>query len=161
MNRRELAIALAALLRTNIAVRSASSNASSLAVGNATRSTMQHRPVNPSDNSYAQAHEVTDLARLLFVSGQVPADDEGKVPADFAAQCRLTWANVERQLHAGGMTLDNIVKVTTFLSDRRYRRENYEVRKAVLGPRQPAITILIAGIYDEAWLLEIEVVAAA
>jgi hypothetical protein len=31
----------------------------------------------------------------------------------------------------------------------------------VLGDRSPALTIVIAGIYDEAWLLEIEAVAAA
>jgi hypothetical protein len=30
-----------------------------------------------------------------------------------------------------------------------------------LGERTPAITIILAGIYDEAWLLEIEAVAAA
>jgi len=122
---------------------------------------VSHRPINPGDNAFAQAHEVTNPSRWLFVSGQVPADEADNVPADFAAQCRLTWANVERQLRDGGMTLDDVVKVTTFLSDRRYRRENYEVRKAVLGPRRPAITIIIADIYDEAWLLEIEVVAAA
>lgn len=121
---------------------------------------MRHGPINAGDNAFAQAHEVIDPSRLLFVSGQVPADDEGKVPAAFADQCRLAWANVERQLRAGGMTLDNVVKVTTFLSDRRYRRENYEVRKAVLGSRAPALTIIVTDIYDEAWLLEIEVVAA-
>jgi len=71
------------------------------------------------------------------------------------------WINVEAQLKAAGMTLDNLVKVTTFLSDRRYRRENYEVRMEVLGERSPALTVIITGIYDEAWLLEIEAIAAA
>lgn len=52
-------------------------------------------------------------------------------------------------------------KVTTFLSDRKYRRENYEVRTEVLGERLPALTIIIAGIYEEKWLLEIEAIAAA
>lgn len=48
-----------------------------------------------------------------------------------------------------------------YLSDRRYRQENYEVRHQVLGGRTPALTIVITGIYDEAWLLETEAVAAA
>lgn len=123
---------------------------------------MTHKPVNPTGGgAFAHAHEVSGASRLLFVSGQVPADEAGDVPSDFPAQCRLVWANVEKQLHAAGMTLDNLVKVTTFLADRRYRRDNAEVRKAVLGARAPAVTIIITGIYDEAWLLEIEAVAAA
>jgi len=122
---------------------------------------MNHRPVNPTEMSYAQAHEVTNASRLLFISGQVPSDSDDHVPADFKSQCRLVWANVEAQLKAAGMTLDNLVKVTTFLSDRRYRQENYEVRMGVLGERSPALTVIITGIYDEAWLLEIEAIAAA
>jgi 2-iminobutanoate/2-iminopropanoate deaminase len=59
------------------------------------------------------------------------------------------------------MSLDNLVKVTTYLSDRRYGRENSEIRQEVLGGRAPALTVVIAGIYDEAWLLEIEALAVA
>lgn len=121
----------------------------------------RHRVHSPTTSSYCQAHEVSGASRLLFISGQVPADAAGQVPGDFKAQCRLTWSNVMAQLGAAGMTLDDLVKVTVFLSDRRYRQENYEVRSEVLGPRSPALTIIITGIYDPAWLLEIEAVAAA
>jgi 2-iminobutanoate/2-iminopropanoate deaminase len=112
-------------------------------------------------SAYCQAHEVTGARRLLFVSGQVPADRDGNVPPDFPAQARLAWSNVAAQLTSAGMTLDDLVKVTIFLADRRYRADNAAVRKEVLGDRAPALTIVIAGIYDEAWLLEIEAVAAA
>ena len=122
---------------------------------------MEHRSHHPTEVSYAQAHEVRGATRWLFISGQVPADAEGQVPADFRGQCLLAWANVRAQLEAAGMSLDDLVKVTVFLSDRRYRQENYEVRHEVLGGRTPALTIIITGIYDEAWLLEIEAVAAA
>ena len=119
------------------------------------------RPINPTSVSYAGACEVAAGSRLLFVSGQVPERADGSVPQDFTAQCRLTWANIERQLQDAGMSLDNLVKVTTFLSDRRYRTDNSLVRREVLQDRTPAVTIIIAEIYDEAWLLEIEVIAAA
>ena len=121
----------------------------------------RHRAHAPSPLSYCQAHEVSGATRLLFISGQVPADAAGQVPGEFKAQCRLAWSNVVAQLDAAGMTLDDLVKVTVFLSDRRYRQDNYEVRSEVLGPRSPALTIIITGIYDPAWLLEIEAVAAA
>jgi 2-iminobutanoate/2-iminopropanoate deaminase len=123
---------------------------------------LKSRPINPTDSSYAQAHEVPASARVLYISGQIPEAEDDSVPKDFRAQCRLTWANIEKQLKAADMTLQNLVKITVFLSDRKYRRENYEVRAEVLGKTvSPAMTIIITGIYDEAWLLEIEAIAAA
>jgi enamine deaminase RidA (YjgF/YER057c/UK114 family) len=58
------------------------------------------------------------------------------------------------------MDFSNLVKLTVFLSDRQYRAGHAEVRKALLGPLSPAMTIVITDIYDEKWLLEIEAVAA-
>jgi enamine deaminase RidA (YjgF/YER057c/UK114 family) len=115
----------------------------------------------PPPSRYAQAFEVAGASRLLFVSGQIPVSTTGEVPTEFGAQCRLCWRNIEAQLRAANMTLANIVKVTIFLSDRRYSAENREIRQAVLGEHRPALTAIITGIFDEAWLLEIEAVAAA
>ena len=109
---------------------------------------------------YAQAVRVEGARDLLFVSGQIPVDRDGAVPEAFEEQCRLVWRNIEAQLRAGGMGLADIVKVTTFLSDRAYREDNSAIRQEVLAGLTPALTIIIAGIYDPAWLLEIEVVAA-
>lgn len=126
---------------------------------------MDIRAVNAADapaakGGYAQAVEVTGSSRLLFVSGQVPTTQDGTVPDTFREQSRLAWANVEAQLRAAGMTLDNLVKVTIFLADRRDAMENRAVRAEVLGARSPAMTVIIAGIFDAAWLIEIEAVAA-
>ena len=122
-------------------------------------------PVNAPDaprpgGGYAQAVRLSDFEELLFVSGQIPVDAAGTVPEAFAEQCRLVWRNVEAQLVVAGMGLGDIVKVTTFLSDRAYAEENSAIRQEVLAGLTPALTIIIAGIYDPAWLLEIEVVAA-
>lgn len=110
--------------------------------------------------NYSQALEISGCERLLFVSGQIPETASGEVPEDFASQCRLVWSNVEAQLRAAGMSFDNLVKVTTFLSDRRHGPENSAIRQQVLGDRSPALTVIVAGIYDERWLLEIEAIAA-
>jgi len=82
------------------------------------------------------------------------------VPDGFEAQCRLVWQNIDAQLAAAGMTRRDLVKITTYLSDRKFRDLNSRVRREVLGDHLPALTIIIAGIYDEAWLLEIEAIAA-
>jgi 2-iminobutanoate/2-iminopropanoate deaminase len=113
----------------------------------------------PADG-YAQAVRLTEFEALVFVSGQIPMDAVGGVPEAFADQCRLVWRNVESQLRAAGLGLGDIVKVTTFLADRAHAQENSAIRQEVLAGLTPALTIIIAGICDPAWLLEIEVIAA-
>jgi 2-iminobutanoate/2-iminopropanoate deaminase len=127
---------------------------------------MQIKHVNAPDapaaqGGYSQAVEIVGATRVLHISGQIPVDVGGAVPPDFPAQARLVWKNVEVQLRAAGMSLDNLVKVTTFLSDRKYALENRTARAEILGGRKPALTVIIAGIFDDAWLLEIEAVAMA
>ncbi len=115
----------------------------------------------PVEGSYPQAVEVTGPRRWLYLSGQIPVAPDGSLAPDFIGQCEQVWDNIEAQLAAAGMTLDNVVKATTFLSDRRYALENREVRLRRLAGRQPALTVIVTGIFDEAWLVEIEAVAAA
>jgi enamine deaminase RidA (YjgF/YER057c/UK114 family) len=123
-------------------------------------------PVSPesapdTSGGYVNALQVDGVARLLFISGQIPEDRDGHVPDDIEEQCRFVWANVTAALHAAGMDVRNLVKVTTFLSDRRYSAVNTAVRQQVLGDHQPALTVIITGIFDSKWLLEVEAIAAA
>ena len=127
---------------------------------------MQKRIINATDapapaGTYSQAIEVQNATRTLYVSGQIPVAVDGAVPGDFTSQARLAWQNVVAQLHAADMTLDNLIKVTIFLSDRRYIPEYRQVRSEFLGDRRPALTCIITGIFDTAWLLEIEAIACA
>ncbi len=127
---------------------------------------MHKREINSPDaplpaGGYAQAIEVTNNARTLYISGQIPVAKDGAIPDDFEGQCWLAWRNLEAQLHSAGMTFDNLVKVTVFLSDRAYALDNRRVRAKVLGERKIAMTVVIAGIFDESWLLEIEGIATA
>jgi enamine deaminase RidA (YjgF/YER057c/UK114 family) len=114
----------------------------------------------PPWGGYSQALLLTGASRFLFVSGQVPETADGSVPADFAGQCRLAWANVRAQLREAGMDLANLVKVTTYLSDRGYGIENRAIRNEVLGNVAPALTVVIVALFESRWLLEIEAIAA-
>lgn len=111
--------------------------------------------------AYAQAVEIAGAQRLLFISGQIPAARDGTVPSGFETQCRQAWANLKAQLQAAGMTLDNVVKITMFLADRNDGLVNRAIRQEMLGERRPALTVIVTGIFDAAWLLEIEAIAAA
>ncbi|MGK9203222.1 MULTISPECIES: RidA family protein [Sinorhizobium] len=109
---------------------------------------------------YSQAVSVEDFRRMLFVSGQIPVTSDDVVPEGFEAQARQVWLNVDAQLKAAGMSKTDIVKVTTYLADRQHVVANREIRNDYLGSLAPAITVVITGIFDSAWLMEVEVVAA-
>lgn len=109
---------------------------------------------------YYQAVEIDGAQRLLFISGQIPESVNGEVARDFAGQAKLVWHNVFAQLAAAGMAASNLTKVTIFLSSREFATANRKIRQEFLGSHTPALTVVITGIFDEKWLLEIEAVAA-
>ncbi|WP_433012003.1 RidA family protein [Kribbella sp. CA-294648] len=125
------------------------------------------QPLNPpvlpaATGNYTHGVQVDGAQRLVFVSGQVPwGDDQGKIPDSFEEQCRMVWRNVLAVLAESGLGVQNLVKVTTYLSDRQYRALNSKIREEILGEHAPALTIIICDIYAEEWLLEIEAIAAA
>lgn len=89
----------------------------------------------------------TDAVRagdLLFVSGCVPVDGEGRLVGgdDVVAQARRVFANVGAVLAAAGAGFADVVKVTVFLLDVDDRAAVNEVRKEVFGEVRPASTLV-------------------
>jgi enamine deaminase RidA (YjgF/YER057c/UK114 family) len=109
---------------------------------------------------YAHAVEVSNAARLVFLSGQVPVARDGSVPDGAAAQARQVWSNILAHLAAAGMTVGNIVKVTVYLADGTHRAAVNEVCDEVMGDRVAAWTTVVAGSVRDDWLVEIEAIAA-
>ena len=120
---------------------------------------MQRRDLNANDApppaaAYTQAIEVAGATRTLYISGQVGQRMDGAIPDDIVEQSRLAWRNLEAQLNAAGMTLDNLVKVTTILPNRGDLIAAREARNAVLGDRRPASTLIVADLANPAWKIE-------
>ncbi|WP_298431397.1 RidA family protein [Ottowia sp.] len=113
------------------------------------------------EGGYAQAVQIDSVRQLLFVSGQIPVTADGQVPERFEDQAALVWQHVLAQLRAAGLGAEHLVKVTTFLASREHADANGAARRQALGAHQPALTVIITGIWDPRWLLEIEAVAAA
>ena len=64
---------------------------------------------------YSQA---IDLGNLVITSGQLPIDvATGAFPEGIEAQTRQSLTNVKAILAEAGLTMDNVVKTTVFLSD--------------------------------------------
>jgi 2-iminobutanoate/2-iminopropanoate deaminase len=115
--------------------------------------------VPPPAASYTQAVEVSGATRTLYISGQVGVRKDGTIPEDIAEQSQIAWQNLKAQLRAAGMTLDNVVKITTILPNHADLAAAREGRSKVLGNRKPASTLIIAGLADPAWKIEVEAVA--
>lgn len=113
----------------------------------------------PAVGSYVQALEVSQTTRRLYISGQAPMTPEGIVPDTFKGQAEAVWRNILAQLHAADMSAENLVKATTFLSDRKFRTENREVRDSILNGHTFALTVVLAGMFDDGWFLEIDAIA--
>lgn len=112
--------------------------------------------------SYAQAVKVTGAQTILFISGQVAYDDKGS-PAhggDFVTQARSVFRALKAQVEAGGGTLDNIVKLNTYLTDIRYRSELIPVREEFFGTKTPAATqVAVSALGQPEWMIEVEAIA--
>ena len=99
----------------------------------------------------------------LYVSGQVPADIEGKIvgAGDFAAQATQVFANLRVALAAGGADFSHVVKMTTYIVN--YHPELREAlgtaRTAAMGGALPASTLVgVQALAMPEYLLEIAVV---
>jgi 2-iminobutanoate/2-iminopropanoate deaminase len=78
-----------------------------------------------------------------------------------AEQARLAWRNLEAQLRAAGMGFDNLVKVTTIIPNSADIPASRPARAEALGDRRPASTVIVAGLANPDWKIEIEAIAYA
>jgi len=111
---------------------------------------------------YSQALMV-EAKRTLYIAGQVPIDGNGNLVGrgDIEAQVRQVFANIKAHCEAAGGSLDNVVFLTIYVTDMRFRPVITAVRKEVLKPPYPCATMVqIGSLADENWLVEIDAVAA-
>jgi 2-iminobutanoate/2-iminopropanoate deaminase len=100
---------------------------------------------------------------LLFVSGIVPVDGEGKLvgEGDVVEQTRQVLRNMELVLRAAGCSAADVAKVTLYLLDVNDRATINPVRKEFFGDARPASTLVeVSALAVPGALLEIEAVAA-
>jgi reactive intermediate/imine deaminase len=108
------------------------------------------------------AHAVLAEGQLLFVSGVVPVDRQGRLVGggDVVAQARAVFANLGAVLAAAGATLADVVKVTIFLTDVDDRPRINPVREEVFGAVRPASTLVeVSRLAVEGARLEVEAIA--
>jgi enamine deaminase RidA (YjgF/YER057c/UK114 family) len=117
--------------------------------------------VYPATGDYVHAIEVRGAQRLLFVAGTMGLDAGGRPGATLAEQLDLVWKNIRTILASAGMTVDNIVRLTSYLRDAAYAEANAAARVTALGGRAVPTTAIVVQTLDDDWLVEVEVIAAA
>jgi len=107
---------------------------------------------------YSQA---IDTGTFVFASGQIPLNPAtGKIPEGIQAQTAQLLANVCAILEAAGLTVDNVVKTTVFLSDMANFAAMNDVYGKVFTEPYPARSAVAVRELPKGVLVEIEVLAA-
>ena len=115
---------------------------------------------------FSEAVTVTHPGKMIFLAG-VGAEDESAARGtirhlgDFAGQCRYAYDKIKRLLAAHGATMNDLVKVVTYVTDVRNLPEAGKCRtEALAGAPQPVHTFL--NINALAWpgmMVEVDVIA--
>ncbi|HEU5156775.1 MAG TPA: RidA family protein [Streptosporangiaceae bacterium] len=116
----------------------------------------------PPVNGYS--HAVAFEGRMVVVSGQVPVNAAGEPVGkdDAEAQVRQVFDNLAGALAAAGAGLEQIVKLTVFLTDLGdldvFRRVRDEYVSSALPPASSLVQV--SGLVHPAFRVEIEALAA-
>jgi reactive intermediate/imine deaminase len=109
----------------------------------------------------AYAQTIT-AAGLCFVSGQVPVDLAGNhLPADdVVAQAEQVFANLAGCLADNGLTLSDVVSITTYLRDIADGATVSAVRSRWFGDHRPTSTVVeVSDFLHPSWCLEVQAIA--
>jgi reactive intermediate/imine deaminase len=115
----------------------------------------------PPANGYS--HAVSFNWPTLVISGQVPLDADGQLVGqdDARTQVRQVFLNISAALAAAGATLEQVVKLTVFLTDMADLQAFREVRDEFIDTSQPPASSLVqvSALVNPEFKVEIEAIA--
>ena len=99
---------------------------------------------------------------MLHTSGVVPIAADGSVPEPIGEQAATVWANISAMLAEAGMSVTDIVSVTTYVVVGEELAPVMAARDVVLSGHLAASTLVtVPALARPEWRMEIAVVAAA
>ena len=106
---------------------------------------------------------VVKAGNTIYIAGQVAQNEQGQVvgAGDIVAQANQVFENLGKALASAGAGFGDLVKITVYVTDPRFREALSGVRSRYLdSSRLPASTlVVVAGLALPEYLLEIEGVA--
>lgn len=118
-------------------------------------------PALPKPNGYSHVVEVKG-GRTLYISGQIALDPNGALvgAGDLRAQTRQVFENLKTALAAGGGRMEDVVKITVFMTDVSGLPAFREVRDGYFTQKAPASSLVqVSRLVRPDLLIEIEAVA--
>ena len=157
-SRRDFVTAVTAMAAASAAVATSSAQAQAGA---------EVRHSNPSGmtqpTAYSQVVEVGGPHRLVFVAGQTGVDAGGKAAQGFRAQAMQVFENIKTALASVGGNMDNVVRLTTYMTDLEQNADAYREVRASFFPNKsalPASTLLqISRLANPSYLIEVDATA--
>ncbi len=104
-----------------------------------------------------------ESGRLVYVSGQVAWDADGNTVGrgDIRTQARQAFQNLRQVLQEAGGDLQDLLKITTYVTNLDDYPAVIEVRREFFPDGLPASTlIVVASLFHADWLIEVEGMAA-
>ena len=97
----------------------------------------------------------------LYVQGQVArnSDNESVGVGDFEVQAAQAYKNIDDILRGAGASWDNVVRIKTYLINRKHGPAVRRERDRYLKPGAYTSTTVVAGFFKPEYMLEVEAVA--
>jgi enamine deaminase RidA (YjgF/YER057c/UK114 family) len=105
---------------------------------------------------------VAKVGKTLYIAGQVAKDLEGNLvgKGDFETQVRQVFTNLKSILEETGGRMQNVVKMTTFLTHFDYIETYRRIRDELIQEPFPPNTLLIVNsLALPEYMIEVEAVA--
>ena len=112
--------------------------------------------------AYTQGIRVERAQTIVFLSGQVAYTPQGGAafPGDFKGQARGAYQAIKALVESQGGTMANVIKLTTFVTDMKYRPDLAAVREEFFGKKGPASTLVqVSALAFPDLMVEIEAIA--
>lgn len=123
------------------------------------------RPVNPPGPAIPGISQAMLIGsgQLLVLSGHVPIDSEGRIPAGLSAQLDQVFRNLQATLHAAGTDFGSVARLTLYV--RGYEPSQLAQIRAVRDrwitvDRPPASALIgVAALFHPGVLVEVDALA--
>ena len=128
----------------------------------------KHKFLNPDTIAkpvgYTHVVEPAAPGRIIFISGQLGLDLDGKVvgaPGDFRAQAEQAFVNLKNALAAVGAGFEHVVKLNNYFVDIAHIAQFREVRDRFVDTAAPpaSTAVAISALARPGALIEVEAIA--
>jgi enamine deaminase RidA (YjgF/YER057c/UK114 family) len=118
--------------------------------------------IRPPLARYSHGFAVPAGHRLVITAGQLGIGLDDQIPAGSEAQADICFANIAAILAEDGMKLENIVRLSVYVTGREHMDGYRRARDRQFPGTPPTTTlIVVAGLVRPEFVIEIEAIAAA